>query len=122
MSTAIQDDITNAVIDEIAAQFYVGGTAWTVKRADSSGVLQTVATASPLYVLQEQPSALALALAQSAATLRTVWKAYGRAAAFQTGDTLICVADTSLSFLVTGLDLFELPGAVVATLEKQPFV
>lgn len=103
----------------------VGGPQWTVKRPDTNDALQTVATLSPVYIVPEKPSNLERVLSQSAATVRTHWKlvaSAGIVSALAAGDTLISTADTSLSFLVTGLDSASLPTVTLGTLEQKPYV
>ena len=121
-ATSLQQDVTSAILG-LAKDFHVVGTTThtTITRPDSAGVMQTIGTASPIYVLQEEPSDLVKAL--GGVTAKTTWKLYAKtsdATAIQVGDTLTYSA--SLIFLVRSLDTTDLPGAVVGALEKQPYV
>lgn len=108
----------------IGRHFGVGGVRWNVTRPDAAGVVQPIATVTPLYVRQIQPSELQRALAESAATLRARWSCTAPAAAsavLKVGDTITSVADGALVFLVTGLDRAESPGVCQGTLQKQEY-
>lgn len=118
-ATPLQQQITGAILP-VVAQFNAAGTvtAAAITRQDSVGLWQPISTASPVYVLQEEPSKLAVALG-IAQVLRTTWKLYGTTTAcagIQVNDRLAWSA--GLTFLVTGLDTTDLAGAVVGTLEK----
>lgn len=109
---------------ELGRRFGIGGARWTITRPDASGATVTIATIEPLYVLQEQPSRLERILAQSAAALRARYTCIARsdvASALAVGDTLMSSADSTLAFLVSGLDRIETPGLCQGTLEKQVF-
>lgn len=130
-ATALQQQLTAAIVDQIDAQFNAAlVTTATITRQDTAGAWQTVGTATPVYLSQEEPSALARALGV-AEVLRTRWalSAYtttpvtptaGGAttllATLRVGDRLTW--GSALVFLVAGLDLTDLPGAVVGTLER----
>lgn len=101
-----------------------------ITRQDTAGVWQPVGSATPVYLSQDEPSTLARALSV-AEVLRTRWSlsAYTTAvvtptvgspttllATLRVGDRVTWSAD--LVFLVTGIDLTDLPGAIVGTLEK----
>lgn len=108
----------------IGREFQIGGTTWTLTRADAAGVVQTIGTIGPLYIVQEQPSRLERALAESAAALRSRWALIATtddAQELTNGDTLTSIEDAALTFLVSGIDRDETPGLCQATLEKQPF-
>jgi hypothetical protein len=109
----------------IARRFGVGGASWIITREDSSGDTQTIGTATPLYVKQRKLSTIERALAQSAATPRAEWSAIWAddlTPALESGDTITSSADSSLAFLVTSLSETDRVGAIVATLEKKPYV
>lgn len=131
-ATPLQQQMTTAIVDQIAAKFNAAGTntAATITRQDTVGTWQHVGTATPVYLSQEEPSALARAL-NVAEVLRTVWKlyAYTTATVIPSGGDVTPLGDTlrvgdrltwdaSLIFFVTGIDLTDLPGAIVAPLEK----
>lgn len=122
-ATIDQQQLGRAALD-LGRRFGIGGPRWVVTRPNAAGATITIATIEPLYVLQEQPSRLERILARSAAALRARWSCVARseaAAALAVGDTLISAADSSLAFLVSGIDRIETPGLVQATLEKQVF-
>jgi hypothetical protein len=122
-ATFDQHQLARAAL-ELGRRFGIGGLAWVVTRPNASGATITIATVGPLYVLQEQPSRLERVLAQSAAAVRTRWSCVARSDAvtpLSVGDTLTSAADSSLAFLVSGLDRIETPGLCQGTLEKQVF-
>jgi hypothetical protein len=126
-ATALQTQITRAIMG-VVADFNAAGTdsAVTVSREDENGVIQTLGTASPVYVVQEEVSRVEGAHAGLSATLRTRYAMYADVADLAVGATTIQVGDTltiggGYSFLVTGLDLLDLSGAAVGSLELQPY-
>lgn len=121
--TIDQQQLGRAALD-LGRRFGIGGARWTITRPNAAGAIVTIATIEPLYVLQEQPSRLERMLAQSAAALRAHWSCVARsdmAAALAVGDTITSSADSSLAFLVSGIDRVETPGLCQGTLEKQVF-
>jgi hypothetical protein len=106
----------------LAKRYGIGGARWVVTRADSSGVTQTIGTATPLYVRQRKLSTLERVLAGSAATAQTDYTAYwsdDTMHAPTTGDT---ITSGALAFLITATSTTDRPGITQATLERQPYV
>lgn len=117
MPTELQIDFTDAIINENVAQFNAADTTVaTISQQNTAGAWGIVRTVSPVYLDQRDPSELAQAL-NVAEVLRTRWKVYALPEhEIAVGDRLTW--DDDLVFLVTGLDLTILPGAVEGTLER----
>ena len=107
---------------DLAKRFGIGGSRWVVTRPNSSGTMDTIGTALPIYVRQRRLSVLERILAGSAATARAEYTAYWSDDATNapaTGDT---ITSGALAFLVTATSTTDRPGITQATLEQRPYV
>jgi len=106
-----------AVLEEaqIAA---IGGSSWDATRVDASGATVVVGTVDPLYILQVQPTALALALAGTDVPSAR-WRFVARVATVVALVELDRLTNGTLAFVITALDRVDVPGLAIGTLERS---
>jgi hypothetical protein len=99
----------------IGRAFGIGGQTWAATYVDAAGATVSRGAIAPLYIVQELPTKLEIALAV-AEVPRARWRLIAASIGALAVSDLI--TNGTLTFRVTALDSIGLPGVTLGTLEK----